>query len=384
MPPSSNISRMSGINQRRGLLDIANRVNIDLFNEHCRVHGVNTYKFKKLPKEELTALIVRAQSGNKQAREEVIRQNFLLVVKVVQSFRMYGCREVEQDDLLQCGLMGLNHAIDAFDASLEFAFSTYAVHWIDQYIRRETANTARAIRIPVHVWKDGNDLYKAFKSLGAENRESRNPPTKEEVLRRARLTDERGERAYDAFIGWHMMSIDAPLNTDSEGGDSNKELFLEHALTIDETEESIEYLNHLRIKDLVKMGLSILNVRERFVVVKRLGLGDGDEFTLDEIATLLGVTRERIRQIQEKAMKKMVATLKLLGIDPSIFGGEVDPEIGVVKLQGMSLKDALSHAKSKFCHDYKKKPSFDVPEEVLAALTDEERSYMFCDIDKVA
>jgi len=246
------------------------------------------------PQEEIT-LAKRIKRGDKDAREHMIKANLRLVVKIARDYEGMG---VPLLDLINEGNIGLMKGVEKFDPRKGAKLSTYAGLWIKQQIRRALANQAKTIRLPVHVVDQVADLRRAEMKL----RETLDhEPTDEEIAHELKLDERRVRRYRQAAKA--PLSLDAPIGDDESNSisevvaDPNAALPYDRLVTETDT-------------DLVREVLAKLPERENAILSLRFGLSDGRERTLEEIGDHFGLTRERIRQIQEQALKKLRAKME--------------------------------------------------------------------------
>jgi RNA polymerase nonessential primary-like sigma factor len=241
------------------------------------------------------------REGDFRARQTMIERNLRLVVSIA---RHYTHRGVALPDLIEEGNLGLIHALEKFDPERGFRFTTYATWWIRQSIERAIMNQSRTIRLPAHVVKELNVVLRALRHLETHAPPGGHDPSLEDVahLLGKEVADvERLLRHQE-----HMLSLDAPLDRES-------------GLTIadgiaDEDARAPELLLHdSAIEASVAGWLAELNPRQRMVIERRYGLNACEVTTLEDLAAELGVTRERVRQIQGEALDKLRAKLERRG-----------------------------------------------------------------------
>jgi len=225
-----------------------------------------------------------------QAKRELSGGNLRLVVSIAKKYRNRGLSFL---DLIQEGNTGLMRAVDKYEYRRGFKFSTYATWWIRQAITRAIADQARTIRIPVHMIETMSKLRNVSKKLLQEmGRE----PTIEETAKEAGISYEETKRVLK--ISRHPISLDRPVgeSEDSYFGD-----FIED----DSVESPVNAATNEMLKDKIENVLKTLTYREREIIKLRYGLGDGYTYTLEEVGRIFKVTRERVRQIEAKAVRKL-------------------------------------------------------------------------------
>lgn len=254
--------------------------------------------------EQQTAMLARA--GDFAARQRMIERNLRLVVSIA---KHYLGRGLPMSDLIEEGNLGLMHATLKFEPERGFRFSTYASWWIRQNIERSIMHQARLIRLPVHVVRELNQVLKARKALEAEDSRAANGEravSDEQIA--ARLGRPVREVSELLRLAEQPSSLDSPLTLD--GSDS----LLESVADDQALDPPGQTLSH-EAGELLERGLAALNEREREVLSGRYGLADREPETLEVLADRLGLTRERIRQIQQEALVKLKRRMAREGVD---------------------------------------------------------------------
>jgi len=242
------------------------------------------------PAEEL-ALAKRIQKGDDKAREHMIKANLRLVVKIAKEYDGLGLPLL---DLINEGNIGLMKGIDRFDPTKGAKLSTYAAWWIKQGIRRALMNQSKTIRVPVHVVDKLAHIRKAELRLRDEFQRD---PTSGEIAAELDMDPKQVERYQRASMA--PISLDAPIGDDEESGRVADIVADQNASSPDD--ELVEEND----ADLMREVFATLPEREQVILQKRFGINGDDPKTLEEIGSELGVTRERIRQIQDGALKKL-------------------------------------------------------------------------------
>ena len=268
--------------------------NDDITDDSVRMYLREIGKIPLLSLEKETELAEKAMQGDQRAKDKMAEANMRLVVSIA---KRYSGRGLELLDLIQEGNTGLLRAVDKFDPGKGFKFSTYATWWIRQAITRAIADQARTIRIPVHMVETINKLMRTSRRLTQElNRE----PTNQELAKEMDMDVEKIE--YIQKIKQDITSLDAGIGRDGEEGEeSTLGDFIEDEDTASPEESATVQL----LKEQVREILSTLSDRERKILEMRFGLNGTKSHTLEEVGLEFAVTRERIRQIEAKALMKL-------------------------------------------------------------------------------
>ena len=281
------INDQSSVKNDQLLQKIMSEVNID---DSVKMYLKDIGRFPLLTAEEELMYAKSMVEGDTQAKEKLINANLRLVVSIA---KRYVGRGMAFLDLIQEGNLGLMKAVDKFDYTKGFKFSTYATWWIRQAITRSIADQARTIRIPVHMVETINKLIKVSRSLlqtlGRE-------PTPEEIAEEMGISEARVIEIQK--IAQDPVSLETPIG---EEDDSHLGDFIEDTTAT----APIEAAEANMLKEQVNEILGTLAPREAMVLMLRYGLRDGRPRTLEEVGKVFNVTRERIRQIEAKALRRL-------------------------------------------------------------------------------
>ncbi len=265
----------------------------DVSDDSVRLYLREIGKIPLLKPEEELELAHKVIAGDKRAKDKMAEANMRLVVSIA---KRYSGRGLDFLDLIQEGNTGLLRAVEKFDPDKGFKFSTYATWWIRQAITRAIADQARTIRIPVHMVETINKLLRTQRRMTQElNRE----PTIEELAKELEMEPEKVE--YVMKIKQDITSLDAGVGRDGEDEDSVLGDFIEADDGVAPEESAASQL----LKEQVQSILGTLSEREQKILKMRFGLESGKSHTLEEVGQEFAVTRERIRQIEAKALAKL-------------------------------------------------------------------------------
>ena len=287
---SENESNDEGGSEDKILLDDETLTKDLTINDPVRMYLKEIGQIKLLSLKEEGELADRIIAGDEEAKNILAEANLRLVVSIA---KRYVGRGMLFLDLIQEGNIGLMKAVDKFDVSKGYKFSTYATWWIRQAITRAIADQARTIRVPVHMVETINKLARIQRQLTLElNRE----PTEEELAKKMNTSVEKIREIYK--ISQDPVSLETPVG---EEDDSHLSDFIKDERSLSPE----EFATNEMLKDEISQVLETLTEREEKVIKLRFGLQDGKPRTLEEVGQMFGVTRERIRQIEAKALRKL-------------------------------------------------------------------------------
>lgn len=268
--------------------------NVDAFaDDSVRLYLREIGKVPLLTVEEEQELAKKAAEGDKKAKDRMVEANMRLVVSIA---KRYTGRGLDFLDLIQEGNTGLLRAVEKFDPEKGFKFATYATWWIRQAITRAIADQARTIRIPVHMVETINKILRTSRKMTQElNRE----PTIEELAKEMDMEPEKVENALR--IKQDIASLDQSVGRDGDDEDSVLGDFVEDEERVSPEDSAANQI----LKEQLAQIISTLSEREQKIIKLRFGIGGGRPHTLEEVGAEFSVTRERIRQIEAKALSKL-------------------------------------------------------------------------------
>ena len=240
-------------------------------------------------------LAKRIQKGDKKARDQMIRSNLRLVISIAKRYSNHG---VPLSDLIEEGNIGLMKSVDKFDPNRGFRFSTYAAWWIKQGISRAIIDQGKMIRVPVYM---NEEILKYKKAIEEMTHKLKRKPRMGEIAKKLQVPVDKIKELEGSIA--KMSSLDAPIGEDGDG--QVKDIIEDESMAA--PDEQLEVFFN---KERARMILNSLSERERKIIEMRFGLGDGELYTLAEIAEKLGVSRERVRQLEEATIKKLRQVIK--------------------------------------------------------------------------
>ncbi len=261
---------------------------------------------KLLSKEEEYELGKRLSEGDESARQELVAANLRLVISIARKYITVP-NSLSFEDLIQEGNIGLMKAADKFDYTLGYKFSTYATWWIRQAITRAIADQSRTIRIPVHLHDNLRKMYVAINKYVSEYGEE---PSDKYLAELLGITEETVRERKLASQG--TISLSQPVRSDNEEDSDVLESFIEDPNCSENIVTDALYLNDFK---LAVFDRSPLTVREKMVLKYRFGIDMSRSYTLEEIGKILGITRERVRQIESKALRRLRLNRKIKSFD---------------------------------------------------------------------
>ena len=263
---------------------------LDSINEYFKHLGKIT---REIDREEIMALWKKVKQGNKNAKNQMMELNLRLVVPTAKRFQRPG---MELMDLIEEGNLGLMQAIDKFDPTKGYRFSTYAIYWIEQYIRKYIEEQSGSIKIPSHAWGNLKRWFRAWNSLKEENGRD---PSLREMAQELNLTAKQVKAIMDTL----SAATGVESLTSLVGGD--EEMTLEDVLSDDGKGNPHDVFLRSENAQVLQQSLMNLSDRDRKILTLRFGLLDNEPKTLGEVADRMGLSRERVRQLEERAIEQL-------------------------------------------------------------------------------
>ena len=272
---------------------------LDSVNEYFKHLGQVT---QELNREEIAALWKRIKQGDKEAKNKMMELNLRLVIPTAKRFQRPG---MDLMDLIEEGNLGLLQAIDKFEPEKGYRFSTYAVYWIEQYIRKYIEEQSGSIKIPSHAWGNLKKWFRAWNNLKEANGRD---PSLNEMAQELNLTARQVKSIMDTLSAAKGVDSLTSLVHDEE------ELTLEDMISDDGKGNPHDVFLQTENQETIKKSMELLNPRDREILIMRYGLADNEPKTLGEVAEKLGLSRERVRQIEERAVMMLRRAAQKAGI----------------------------------------------------------------------
>ncbi|WP_428064982.1 sigma-70 family RNA polymerase sigma factor [Candidatus Avelusimicrobium facis] len=273
--------------------------NLDSVNEYFKHLGQIT---REVNREELSALWTRVKKGDKAAKNKMMEMNLRLVIPTAKRFQRPG---MELMDLIEEGNLGLLQAIEKFEPQKGYRFSTYAVYWIEQYIRKYIEEQSGSIKIPSHAWGNLKRWFKAWNTLKEANGRD---PSLSEMAGELNLSARQVKAIMDTLSA--ATGVDSLTSLVGE----EEEMTLEDKISDDGKGNPHDVFLRSENAHVLQQSLMNLNDRDREILTLRFGLLDNEPKTLGEVAEKMGLSRERVRQIEERAVSEMRKAARKAGL----------------------------------------------------------------------
>ncbi|MBI4656170.1 MAG: sigma-70 family RNA polymerase sigma factor [Elusimicrobia bacterium] len=274
--------------------------NIDSTNQYIKKISKIDHRSSK---EEMQDLWKRVKRGDRRAKDRIMETNLRLVIPIARKFMYPGS---DLMDLIEEGNLGLLHSIDKFDPRKGYRFSTYACYWIEQYVRRSVEEHSKTIRIPPHAW---TALRKWLKAWDKMHGELGRDPTLAEMARKMHWTANQVRTVIDASeVARGISSLETPIYSD-ETDDTMEDILQDSQSATPENLISI-----LKLHDELQTALKDIGEREKMIIEYRYGIAGRTPMTLNEIGQKLGLSRERVRQIEERALLRLRRVAARMGL----------------------------------------------------------------------
>lgn len=273
--------------------------NFDSVNEYFKHLGQIT---QEMDRQEMSALWKKAKKGDQTAKRQLMEMNLRLVVPTAKRFQRSG---IELMDLIEEGNLGLWQAIEKFEPAKGYRFSTYAIYWIEQYIRKYIEEQSGAIKIPSHAWGNLKRWFRAWNELKETNGRD---PSLREMAEELNLSARQVKSIMDTLSA--AKGIDSLTSLVREEDDTT----LEDLISDDGKGNPHQVFADKEKLNTIQQSLDALDDRDRAIVVMRYGLEDNNPKTLGEVADLLNLSRERVRQLEERAVGKLRMAARAAGI----------------------------------------------------------------------
>jgi RNA polymerase sigma factor (sigma-70 family) len=250
-------------------------------------------RLQEVSKEEMVELWKRSKKGDKKASRRLVEANLRLVIPIAKKYYRTG---IDFLDLIEEGNLGLMHAVEKFDPSRGFRFSTYAAYWIEQAVRRALDEQSKTIRIPPHAWEA---LRKWMKEWDRMHSTLGRDPTLKEMAVKLNLSARQVKGVLDAHeASKGVGSLDTPL-------DEEENLFIRDIVSNKQEQGPDEVLAVLRMSDELGKAMDQVGERERRILEMRFGLNGRERMTLEEVGQKLSLSRERVRQLEERGLQRL-------------------------------------------------------------------------------